>query len=70
VLETFDEAWAAYDSTREGGVALTARLLSDPSLWGQDVTALHNGLVERVADDLAGLLSHGAADGIERLGPP
>lgn len=68
VLETFDEAWSAYDSTRQGGVALTARLLSDRSLWGQDVTTLHAGLVERVADDLAGLLKDGVADGIERLG--
>ena len=66
VLETYDEAWSDYDSTHEG--PLTARLLSDRSLWGQDVTTLHAGLVERVAGDLAGILSHGAAEGIERLG--
>lgn len=70
VFETFTGIWMghAHDTTRHGLVDLTARLVSNHSLWGQDLSQLHTDLVARVADDLADLIDGRVLENLGRLG--
>lgn len=70
IFRTFARAWstgAAGEGRREL-VAVTASLLADRSLWGQDVAALHPGLVGQVADGVESLLEEGASAALASLG--
>lgn len=71
VFRAFEEAWSGYDndSTRDGVVALTTRLLAEVSLWDRDLTSLHPALIEHVAADVDGLLREGAIGCIGSLVP-
>jgi hypothetical protein len=72
VFQTFEEAWSNWsendpDPTSHELRALTSRLLSEPSLWGRDLTTMHPNLPDRVADDLEGLMKDGVRRGLARL---
>lgn len=62
----FSERWSRYNGT-SGVAGLVAAVLSERSLWNQDLTAV-GGLAERVAVDLQAILRGGMLAAVQRCG--
>lgn len=66
VLEFFKDVWSAYDETQSGALKLTEKVLSNTSIWGEDLNKI-NGFTSAVASNVYSILTNGVESTIKTL---